>query len=107
MVPELKDNGDGTFTYVSNDGTTATVKDGQVVSVADGAGTVEVTSGNTDAVGTVTGNPLEVKTEEGKSAEVKTEEGKPAEVKIDDSKPAEVKVEEGKTYTQADYDSAL
>lgn len=107
VVPELKDNGDGTFTYVSNDGTTATVKDGQVVSVADGAGTVEVTSGNTDAVGTVTGNPLEVKTEEGKSAEVKTEEGKPAEVKIDDSKPAEVKVEEGKTYTQADYDSAL
>lgn len=97
VVPELKDNGDGTFTYVSNDGTTATVKDGQVVSVADGAGTVGVTSGNADAVGTVTGNPLEAK----------TEGGKPAEVKIDENKPAEVKVEEGKTYTQADYDSAL
>ena len=75
VVPEIVDNGDGTSSYESNDGTTATVADGQVTAVTDGTGTVNVTSGDMNPVGTVTSSPLEGGGEEGGGEEGGGEEG--------------------------------
>ena len=82
VVPEIIDNGDGTGSYQSNDGTTATVVNGEVAAVTDDAGTVDVTSGDTNPEGTVTSNPLGGSEEGGGSGE-------------------------DANYTESDYDNAL
>lgn len=102
--------------YVVNDGTTVTVdENGQVTSVTDEKGTVEVESGITTPVGAVTGSPLGVITTTPESASTPEPVNTPEPPAVPDpvvvpepvNTPAPVTTPPPITYSEQDYADAL